>query len=146
LENTAKFNVEFGEGPMGFSLSSGEGIGVIIGRLAPQSFADLGGCEIGDRLESVNAVEIDMSMAWQRAVDIIKAAGRPVTLGFVRNVQLSTQVHKKDGTAADSAANANSDQPPVAQSPGGRRRWAANRARHQSANGGLIALDDLEKM
>jgi hypothetical protein len=167
LENTAKFSVEFGEGQMGFSLSSGDGIGVIIGRLAPQSFADLGGCEIGDRLDSVNGIEIELNTSWQQAVEIIKAAGRPVTLGFVRNVQVQAKVQEKEektleleektapssGNVAGGAkggAGGNSGGAPSSSNPNagpaGRRRWAANRARHQSGHGGLIALDDLEKM
>ena len=38
-----EFEICFGEGPMGFSLGSGSGVGVLIGRLAPGSFAETGG-------------------------------------------------------------------------------------------------------
>jgi hypothetical protein len=42
-ENTLTFSIEFGEGMMGFSLSSGSSVGVLVGKLAAGSFAELGG-------------------------------------------------------------------------------------------------------
>jgi len=125
-ENTSVFTVEFGEGQMGFSLSSGAGVGVLVGKVASGSFAEVGGVTIGDRLTSVNGVDVDMDMTWQKAVELIKAAGRPVVLGFTRNAAVKDKVDEKE-------------------KPDGKRKWATGRAQRASVRG-LVSLVELEKM
>ncbi|KAH9254889.1 hypothetical protein BASA81_007139 [Batrachochytrium salamandrivorans] len=138
MKNVEEFTVEFGEGQMGFSLSSGVEVGVVVGKLSPQGFAQLGGCEIGDRLDTVNGIQVDMDTSWQRAVEMIKACGRPVTLKFVRNVALLAQVQQAvlpPTTHLDNNIHGK-----------GTRKWATRKQRGTSDVAGLSALQELEKI
>lgn len=139
MKNVEEFTVEFGEGQMGFSLSSGPEVGVVVGKLSPQGFAQLGGCEIGDRLDTINGIQVDMDTTWQRAVEMIKACGRPVTLKFVRNIALMAQVQQATTETTDATVVTL----PSSNTPG-QRKWATRKQGGNNANEN--GLKHLEKM
>jgi len=151
----AEFEVSFGEGPMGFSLGSGAGVGVIVGRLAPQSFADMGGVCIGDRILSINGEDIGLNVTWQECVAKLKELPRPVSVMFERSAtrQVDPDNHHDDADDTASAAGGGADKS-RSESSGSdvgskKRSWAARRAHARSIGGGaggLIHLHELEKM
>ena len=104
LDRTTALNVEFDEGAMGFSLSSGPGVGVIVSRLAPGSFADLAGVFVGDRISAVNGIDVDLETTWQKCVEMLRAVGRPVTLTFLRNAAVAEKVEEMEAAASSAAS------------------------------------------
>lgn len=173
LDKAHAFSVQFGEGQMGFSLSSGAGVGVIIARLQPGSFADLAGVTVGDRVASVNGVDVDFDTTWRRCVEIVHAAGRPVTLGFVRNDVTSATIAAVESEAPPSppprpsgGADAGAGSSTVGAKGGSTvvtfenlsgsggdaaarpsvRRWARNRDKLGGPDSGLVSLHEVEKM
>lgn len=138
-KDRVEFLVEFGEGPMGFSLGSGAGVGVIVGRLAPNSFSELAGVSIGDRVVLINETDIGLDNSWQDAVEMIKSCPRPITLKFER---IAGRVVQEAET--DTAAHGEKTRTPSQK----RRAWAAKRAARGTESGAdrLISLKELEKM
>lgn len=137
----AEFEVQFGEGPMGFALGSSAGVGVVVGKLAPGGFAEIGGVSIGDRIMSLNDTEVGLDVPWQKVVDDIKVLPRPITIKFERlaSRQLENDEH------AD--ASKQQTTPTKNESAHKQRSWAARRA-HAAPNsaGSMINLHELEKM
>ncbi len=131
----AEFEVQFGDGPMGFALGSSTGVGVVVGRLAPGGFAELGGVCIGDRIVSLNDKDIGFDMPWQKVVDEIKQLPRPLTIKFERLASRQKEhehQHGKEG--ADGHLHRS-------------RSWAARRAHaNPHATAGTVHLQELEKM
>lgn len=157
----AEFTVVFGEGPMGFSLSSSAGLGVIVGRLADHSMAEFGGVEIGDRLIKIGDTEITLDMPWRDAVEVIKSAPRPVELKFMRNFTVNSHIQRAEarkqrasarraastaraGRASTRTARCTMDRSDSGASDG-QRSWM--RRRHNRSFGTrIISLDELESM
>ncbi len=130
-EGRTTFDVEFPEGSMGLSLSSRDGIGVIVTKLVPDSIAEVGGVSIGDRISHIGGIELQLSQSWQNALDIIKAQTRPLDIKFERNPQIYDKIEeasKKTETEEGSS---------------GQRKWNAKRATKVKS---LATLHDLQKM
>ena len=122
VAESAQFEVMFGEGPMGFSLGSGPGVGVIIGRLAPGSFAEVGGVCIGDRITRVAKQDIALGMKWEDCVELIKSEPRPLEINFERNATNQPEPTPEPATDAPKADK--------------KRGWAARRAQRAISSGG----------
>ncbi|GBG31823.1 Rho guanine nucleotide exchange factor, putative [Hondaea fermentalgiana] len=95
-KHEAEFSAVFGEGAMGFSLSSGTGLGVIIGRVADYSMAEAGGVEVGDRVLRIGDVDLTLETTWREAVNIIKSVERPVEIRFVRNFTVNSHIQRAE--------------------------------------------------
>mmetsp|Transcript_5034 Transcript_5034/g.9480 ORF Transcript_5034/g.9480 Transcript_5034/m.9480 type:complete len:919 (-) Transcript_5034:1018-3774(-) len=130
---SVEFYVEFGEGPMGFSLSSGAGVGVIVGRVAENSFSDDAGVCVGDRVIEVDGKAINVNTAWQSVVEIIKSHGRPLRIKFER---MAGRVQEKE-------------QPNQGPQTEKKRAWAKKkqmRAHATESDDRLISLKEMEKL
>ncbi|CAK9011629.1 FYVE [Durusdinium trenchii] len=138
-DNEAEFSVVFGEGPMGFSLSSSEASGVIIGRVAEGSMAENGNVEIGDRLTRIAQEPVALTTNWRDAVEMIKARPRPVELTFTRNFQVNQQVQLAENSTKGAGRSGRAGRTP------GKRSWARNRQRNRSFGAKIISLAELEK-
>jgi len=161
-----EFEVCFGEGSMGFSLGSGPGVGVLVGRLASGSFAEIGGVCIGDRILFLENEEIGLNMTWQECVEKLKKHPRPLTITFERSAARQIDIddhhhdhhddhhhhhHHEEKASSTSAA---SDAGPAKTSStdeiaNKRRNWAnrrAQRAATAGGAGGMISLHELEKV
>jgi len=125
----AEFVVTFDEGPMGFSLSSGANVGVIVGKVADESMAFVGGVEVGDRIIAINEREVGLELSWRACVDIIKGQPRPVDVKFLRNFKVSA---KNESDAASTGS--------------GQRSWAKKKMRARSFGSNIISLNELESM
>jgi hypothetical protein len=155
-DDKKEFIVQFGEGPMGFSLSSGAGVGVIVGRLAVNSFAELGGISIGDRIVSVGDSEIGLEEHWQVAVDAIKSHPRPLTIKLERYTVVSDKVKEAVGQlggGADSRSSSMTSGGTASTEERNRstserqRKWARKRdQKGGSAGARLLSLKELEGM
>ncbi|KAH9255284.1 hypothetical protein BASA81_006724 [Batrachochytrium salamandrivorans] len=145
-----EFEICFGDGPMGFSLGSAPGVGVLIGRLAPHSFAEAGGVCIGDRIAFVEQEAIPLDINWQDVVEKLKKHSRPVTITFERSSVRQMEHEEHDEHDADSTMPATST---VTSTDGEatdpvkkQRSWANRRAQNAATTGGVINLGDLEKV
>ena len=155
-----EFEVCFGEGPMGFSLGSGPNVGVLVGRLAPGSFAEIGGVCIGDRILFLEHDEIGLNMSWQDCVEKLKKMPRPLTITFERSAARQIDIddhhhhhHHDEAEEKSGSSSGDAGGPPKTQSSddmGNKRRNWANRRAQRAATaggaGGMISLTELEKV
>ncbi|CAK9008258.1 RhoGEF domain-containing protein gxcJ [Durusdinium trenchii] len=83
-DERTEIEVEFGEGKMGLSLGSTAGVGVIVGALAPNGFAELAGVLISDRVAAINDEEVGLDDHWQDVLEKLKQYPRPIKIKFER--------------------------------------------------------------
>jgi hypothetical protein len=165
-----EYEICFGEGPMGFSLGSGPGVGVLVGRLAPGSFAEMGGVCIGDRIMFLENEEIGLNLTWQECVEKLKKFPRPVTITFERSAARQVDIddhhhddHHHEETKTPAAGGASAGAPAASGEhhhhgvprtasedlANKKRNWAnrrAQRAATAGGAGGMISLQELEKV
>jgi len=148
-DGSVDYLVEFGEGPMGFSLSSGKGVGVIVGRIAEGSFSETAGVCIGDRVMQVANQEITKETAWQDVVGMIKKNQRPLRIKFERIAGR----HVYDDVASEGPKlkrfSLTKQSSPQSESTR-KRAWAAKRAQQahtmvSNFDNRLISLQELER-
>lgn len=139
-----EFEICFGDGPMGFSLGSAPGVGVLIGRLAAHSFAEAGGVCIGDRISHIEQEIVPLDMAWQDVVEKLKKLPRPVTITFERSSMRQMEHEEHEHHQAEVVAAETQTEPVKKQ-----RSWANRRAQTAAStggSGGVSSLGDLEKV
>ncbi|GBG28676.1 Rho guanine nucleotide exchange factor, putative [Hondaea fermentalgiana] len=152
---SVEYVVEFGEGMMGFRLSSGPSVGVIVGKIADGSFSDEVGICIGDRVLEVDETPIELDTTWQEVVELIKSHPRPLRIKFERFAGR----HVLGDEGSDSKSTVSAAASAVAKRLSGtrgkkeaRRAWAAKRAQRAHAadvddgNEHMISLKEVEKL
>lgn len=87
---SAEFTVEFGEGLMGFALSSEPRIGVFVGKIQDNGMADTARVTPGDLVVAVNGREIPKETEWREVVLALKE--RPVRITFSRCIEAEEEV------------------------------------------------------
>ncbi|GBG33534.1 Rho guanine nucleotide exchange factor, putative [Hondaea fermentalgiana] len=98
--NTSSFEVEFGEGPMGLSIGSAPGLGVIVGALADGGFAEMAGVLISDRVSAINDEVVGLDDHWQDVLRKLKEYERPVRLRFERFAARTNELLKQNSKLA----------------------------------------------
>jgi len=106
-EEVAEVVCVMNEGPMGFSLSSGANLGIIVGKVAFGSMAHRGDVQVADRLVKIEKIrqrdhqalqiyELGLDTPWTDAVKVIKKLERPIRLTFNRNFKVNSAVQLKE--------------------------------------------------
>ena len=97
---SAEFTVEFGEGLMGFALSSEPKIGVFVGKIQDNGMADTARVTPGDLVVAVDGREIPKETEWRDVVLALRK--RPVRITFSRCIEAEEEVQHIEEEEEDS--------------------------------------------
>lgn len=152
-DGSVEYVVEFGEGMMGFRLSSGPSVGVIVGKVAEGSFCDDAGVCIGDRVVEIDETPVEIDTPWQDAVELIKQHPRPIRIKFERFAGRAVIDHGSHGSQEKRRSLLSVTKTGASHHKSEKRRaWAAKRAQRvhaadeASQDERLISLKEVEKL